>query len=222
MDTAIISKKQAKFARYCANKAFGKQGQAHNVGGKKERTYIIPGCALVWTEAPADGNVAVTVEKAVWHDLDYLGNRRSYDSSNTDFLTALDILQGVGAQPVPTSRPEDGSVLAASGESIHIDVQMPDEVRPVGPIGPVPIEATVEPAVEQPKAMTIREKLEKCVTMRLAGDLGLPVETPFNEIVAQKGTAAVVQYQALLSRVPSYGLTEARLRFAFPAEYGRL
>lgn len=71
-------------------------------------------------------------------------------------------------------------------------------------------------------AINPRAKRDKCATMRLAKEYGLPAETEFAKIVEQFGNDAVTRYQDLLRLVPSFGLTEADVRHAFPHEYAML
>lgn len=222
MNTAIISKEQAKFARYLANKAFGKKGIAKNVDGKKERTYIMTGCCLIWTEATVAEGIEAQVIKAVWRDVPHSEGMLAYDQYHMDFMSAVSILGGDG-EPKPHQDLADAVTLAV--EHLAQEAEPPAEDVPA----PQP-EAHIDYAFEGPdvhiaaeaKPLSVREKLDRCAAMRLAHDFSYPLDTPFKEIVEKEGTPAVLRYQEILQRVPLHGLTEARLKFAFPVEYASL
>lgn len=240
--TVVISKRQAKFARYLANCAFGKSGKYCKHDGKKERTYITPGCALIWTEAAVPGGLEIEVLQAVWNDKKYSEGMLVFSSAHMDFEAARAILAGENsyyhedvmqlapaapeADPQPAEElrntPEQREELKEAIAETVLEVLTPKVEIAAAPKGPAPAPSP------KPKALTAREKLTKCVTMRLAEENGVELDDGFDpteafgKIVSLAGGSAVQRYQELLASVPAYGLTESRIRFAFPREFEAL
>lgn len=240
--TTVISKKQAKFARYLANCAFGKSGKYCKRDGKKERTYITSGCALIWTEATVPGGLEIEVLKAMWHNKQYSEGMLVFSPEHMDFEDAMailacenshyheDVMQlaptAPEADPQPTEElrntPEQREELREAIAEAAVEALTPKVEIAAAPKGPAPAPSP------KPKALTAREKLIRCATMRLAEENGVKLDDGFDaaeafgKIVGLAGGSAVQRYQELLASVPAYGLTEARIRFAFPREFAAL
>lgn len=212
--TAVISKRQAKFARYLANCAFGKSGKYCKRDGRKERTYIASGCALIWTEVTVPGGLEVDVLKAVWNDKKYPEGMLVFSPEHMDFEAAM-------------------AILACENSCCHENIV---QLAPAVPeANPQPAGASTEASKDmmtaktpEPRTLSAREKLTRCATMRLAKENGVEIDADFDatevfsKIVSTAGDKAVRRYQELLSSVPAYGLTEARIRLAFPHEFETL
>lgn len=239
--TTVISKRQAKFARYLANCAFGKSGRYCKRDGKKERTYITSGCALIWTEATVPGGLEIEVLKATWNNKKYSEGMLVFSPEHMDFEAAMVILasedshyhedvvqlaptQEAEAQPVEEFRnmPEQVEEFKKDLEEAVLELVTP-KVEVI-----TPPQDTVPTKAPEPKAPSAREKLARCATMRLAEENGIEIDADFDaaeafsKIVGIAGDKAVRRYQELLSSVPAYGLTESRIRLAFPREFETL
>lgn len=211
MKPIIITKKQAKFARYLAVRWLGKPGRYARVCSieKTREFFNEDGDGAAWSEreVPNDSaSVEVNVYTVKGPALSYgfLGQALSLLG-----LTSYDQTDHI-ANPIP---PKTEPVPPELQPPPHHDVA--DAVALAVAFQAQP----AEPAKPVAAPMSLRDKLSKCATMRLARKFGMDPNTEFGDIVKAQGDVAVIAYQEILSKVPTYGLTEARLKFAFPAEY---
>lgn len=247
MDSVILNKKQLKTARYLANAIFGRGTYYKRDGSAdtKVRNYVNEdGIGVLWTETPSGSDFTVTVEfasrettygsdgeydklltllgfdsgmKNALRDGDYEAQHDAESKLHQDIVDAVEAAIEAPAYLIPPAGEHEAAVetldvCLAPSVSVH-EVQMEihlDEAK--GKDQTVFATHTINP----------RAKRDKCATMRLAKEYGLPEETEFAKIVEQFGNDAVTRYQDLLRLVPSFGLTEADVRHAFPHEYAML
>lgn len=147
--------------------------------------------------------------------------------------TAVEFVSTPGDKPEPPAEVEveAESVVEAptddTPENEGVVKRVDADVVLAAPVSEVKIEAHLDAARGKDTAAVVetinpRAKRDKCATMRLAKEYGLPTETEFAKIVERFGNDAVVRYQELLRLVPSFGLTEADVRHQFPSEYAAL
>lgn len=260
MKPIIITKKQAKFARYLAVRWLGKPGRYARVRSieKTREFFNEDGDGAAWSEreVPNDSaSVEVNVYTVKGPALSYgfLGQALSllgltrYDQTDHianpippktgpvppelqppphhDVADAVALAVSFQAQPAEPAKPEI-KVVKSEIKDLSEDGTLTVDVQAVIPqtADSVNVAVKVDPVETTPVAapMPLRDKLSKCATMRLAHKFGMDPSTEFGDIVKAQGDAAVISYQEILSKVPAYGLTEARLKFAFPAEYALL
>ena len=242
----IITKKQLKRARYLANCLFGQGTYLRRDSSKdtKTRNYVDEdGEGIVWNETPCPPNIEVHTEfvsKGVPYacdEYDELLTILGFDSDAKESLQEDDYTDS--GEPEPHQDIEDA--VAAAVEHLNQEAEPPQEAQPAEPepqpevhadlafkTPEVTIQDKIPASVETIKLEAVvdtinpRAKRDKCVAMRLAKEYGLPAETEFAKIVEKFGTDAITRYQDLLRKVPSFGLTEADVRHAFPTEYASL
>ena len=225
MRCAILSKKQLKELRYKVNKALNTKGEARwTEAGVKMRKFATDTNLLAWEERydSHTGDTEVTITDAVGHE-------------------ACSVVSAFQDIPEPEPHQDIEDAVAAAIEHLDQEAKPSQETQPTEPkpqlevhVDPafkapeVTIQGRIPASVEEIKlevvaeAINPREKLRKCATMRLAKEYGMAPETELSTIVEKFGNDAVVRYQDLLKMAPSFGLTEASVRHAFPQEYAAL
>lgn len=211
MKPITITKKQAKFARYLAVRWLGKPGRYARICSieKTREFFNEDGDGAAWSEreVPNDSSaveVNVYTIKGPVLSYGFLGQALSLLG-----LTRYDQTDHIANPIPPKTEPVPPELLPPP----HHDVE--DAVA-------LAVSFQTQPAESAATPISLRDKLSKCATMRLARKFGMTPNTEFGDIVKAHGDSAVIAYQEILSKVPTYGLTEARLKFAFPAEYALL
>lgn len=206
MESHIISRNHAKTARYLTTKWLGKSGVYTKCGDMKVRAFHKNDAeGITWTELKR-GSDAIEVEVATLK-----GDLRN----DPTMAQVLDILR-VQAE-VPHSDIADAVKCAV--EFINNPAEVHMEVHMDAACGEDHTAYYKLPEANSGShKRSVHEMLIKCATMRLARRFGMDINTPFEDIAKDHGADATKAYQEILSKVPAYGLTEARLRFAFPAE----
>lgn len=236
----IITKKQLKRARYLANCLFGQGTYLRHDSSKdaKTRNYVDEdGEGIVWNETPCPPNIEVHTEfvskgmPSTCGEYDELLTILGFDSDAKASLQENDYTDN--SEPEPHQDVEDAVTVAIEHLNQEAQLAEPEpqlEVHadPAFKTPEVTIQGKIHASAEEVKlevvAETInpREKLRKCATMRLAKEYGMAPETELSTLVEKFGNDAVVRYQDLLKPAPSFGLTEADVRHAFPQEYASL
>lgn len=241
-----LDKKQLKRARYLANCLFGQGTYLRRDSSKdtKTRNYVDEdGEGIVWNETPCPPSIEVHTEfvskgtPSICSEYDELLTILGFDSDAKASLQENDYTDS--KEPEPHQDIEDA--VAMTVEHLSQEAEPPQEAQPAEPepqpevhadlavkAPEVTIRGKIPASVEEIKlevvaeAINPREKLRKCATMRLAKEYSMAPETELSTIVEKFGNDAVVRYQDLLKMTPSFGLTEAGVRHAFPSEYAAL